>query len=134
MEERLYVDSWGLKATTTDGRLIIDAGRRVSFWPAFRFHLQSPVTFWNRAYQVTLTPDGRVDTLPALRTGDRELGPVQTVSGGAGVRWAFGSDEHPDGWSASLYALGLHTTYSDDLYITERNGLYGALTIEAIFE
>ena len=34
----------------------------------------------------------------------------------------------------TLSMLGLHTDYLDDLYITERNGVFGALTLEAVFE
>ena len=53
------------------------------------------------------------------------VGQNEHVLGGltlANVRWAFGSDEHPDGWSLSLSLLGLHTDYLDDLYIKGRNG------------
>src|SRR5262249_54585436 len=49
-EERLYVDSWGLKATTTDLQYLVDAGERVRFWPAVRIHAQTSAAFWQLAY------------------------------------------------------------------------------------
>jgi hypothetical protein len=52
-DERIYVDSWGLKATTTDIKFAIDASKRVIFWPHIRAHYQTPVSFWKRAYVST---------------------------------------------------------------------------------
>src|SRR4029077_10637004 len=38
--ERLYFDSWGVKASTTDARWFFDIGTRVRVWPHLRFHGQ----------------------------------------------------------------------------------------------
>src|SRR5205814_487489 len=48
--ERLYIDNWGLKASTTDVRWFVDATDRLRLWPHVRFHAQTPVGFWQRAY------------------------------------------------------------------------------------
>jgi hypothetical protein len=39
--QRLYVDNWGAKATTTDARWIFDVADRLRLWPHFRFHAQT---------------------------------------------------------------------------------------------
>jgi hypothetical protein len=71
--ERAYVDNWGVKASTTDARWLFDVAERVRVWPHFRFHAQTPVVFWQRAY----VSEGTTGfSLPEFRTGDRELGPM----------------------------------------------------------
>ena len=37
-EERLYVDSWGLKASTSDATYLIDLNPTIRVWPHVRFH------------------------------------------------------------------------------------------------
>src|SRR5262249_15158581 len=49
-EERLYTDSWGLKASTTELLYFIDIGERLRVWPQARFNIQSGATFWRLAY------------------------------------------------------------------------------------
>ena len=88
LEERLYADSWGLKASTTDMRYLVDVSKNVRVWPHFRFHAQTGADFWQLAYVAERTPTGL--QVPALRTGDRELGPLLGVTGGVGTRIAFG--------------------------------------------
>jgi hypothetical protein len=118
-EERLYNDSWGLRASTTDARYFIDASRRFTIWPHARFHVQNGVDFWKRAYAATSVHD-----LPALRTGDRELGPLFTVGGGGGVRIALGGAGALDDlvWTTTLD--GFYTSFADAIYVTTR---YSAL-------
>ncbi|HEY8142508.1 MAG TPA: DUF3570 domain-containing protein [Kofleriaceae bacterium] len=65
---RLYVDSWGMQAHTVDATLRLPVGRfRIDVED--RFHWQSPVDFWRRAYVV----DGAGE-VPRWRTVDRDLG------------------------------------------------------------
>jgi hypothetical protein len=118
-EERGYRDSWGLLASTTDARYFIDASRRFTIWPHARFHVQNGTDFWKRAYSATSVHD-----LPALRTGDRELGPLFTVGGGGGMRIALGGSGSLDDlvWTTTLD--GFYTSFSDAIYVTTR---YSAL-------
>jgi hypothetical protein len=118
-EERGYRDSWGLLASTTDARYFIDASRRFTIWPHARFHVQNGTDFWKRAYSATSVHD-----LPALRTGDRELGPLFTVGGGGGMRIALGGAGSLDDlvWTTTLD--GFYTAFSDAIYVTTR---YSAL-------
>ncbi len=126
LDERLYVDSWGLKASTLDARYIFDLGRRVAIGPHVRFHAQTPVTFWQRAYTI-----GSGGDLPALRTGDRELGPLLNLTGGGSFRWGIGSSANPNAWTIG-FDLGVTTTrYLDDIYLTQRLSTLGALGLEA---
>jgi methylmalonyl-CoA mutase N-terminal domain/subunit len=41
VSERLYADTWNLKATTTDLRYLIDVAKDVRVWPHLRFHAQT---------------------------------------------------------------------------------------------
>jgi hypothetical protein len=120
LEERLYTDSWNLRASTTDVRFLKERGERWQWRSHARFHAQSPVSFWSRAY--TLTGGG----VPALRTGDRELGPLWSVTGGEGLR-GRGGRARPGAWTIGGDVDVTWTSFLDDLYIGNR--LAGILTL-----
>jgi hypothetical protein len=128
VEERLYHDGWGLDASTTDLRHVVDFGRNFFIWPHLRLHLQTPVSFWQRAYEVAVAPDGSVG-VPALRTGDRELGPLTSITAGGGLRIKLASDADTT-WSLTVQADAVFTRYTDALYISRRTALFGALGLE----
>jgi hypothetical protein len=125
--ERVYVDTWGLSASSTDVRWIFDFGPRVSVWPHARFHFQTPVSFWQRAYVAGAAPGW---SIPEFRTGDRELGPLWTATGGGGIKFHIGPSGEPRKWAISLDADGMYTSFLDDLYVTSRTGLLGTMTLE----
>ncbi|HEY2510389.1 MAG TPA: DUF3570 domain-containing protein [Polyangiaceae bacterium] len=127
LEERVYADSWLLLASTSDVRWIFDLGRRFAFWPHARLHMQSGVDFWQRAYS---TGSATGWDLPEFRTGDRELGPLRTLTGGGGLRVFLGSNADPQAWSLAFQADAMYTSFLDDLYLTERTGVIGSLTFE----
>lgn len=128
-EERLYIDSWGTKATTTDMTLPIDAGDRFRIWPHLRGHFQTGADFWKLAYAATPTPQGI--QLPALRTGDRELGPLIGLTGGGGMRLALGEQKNV---ALTLAADVVYTRFLDTLFILQRIGFFSALGAEVDFE
>jgi hypothetical protein len=127
LETRIYDDSWGLKALSSDGRYLIDIGPRWAIGPHLRYHVQSPVSFWKRAYDV------RGDTVPALRVGDRELGPLLNLTAGASARWAIGPAGNADAWLLGGQLDTTYTAFLDDLYLTHRLATVGVLTLEASF-
>jgi hypothetical protein len=129
-EERLYVDNWGLKASTTDLEYLVDVTDRVRLWPEVRAHAQAPVSFWQLAY-VTKPTSNAGFSEPALRTGDRELGPLVGVTFGVGGRFAFGERRN---WALGLTANVNYTRFLDDLYIIDRLAYFGATTLEVDFE
>jgi hypothetical protein len=126
LDERLYTDSWGLKATTTDARLLFDLTPRIETGPHLRFHAQSPVSFWQRAY--IFEPGFN---FPALRTGDRELGPLVGATEGWTIRMAVGNDRHPRAWILGFDLNVAETKYLDDLYVTQRLSAVGGMTLAA---
>ncbi len=126
-EERIYYDSWGLAASTTDARWIFDFGKRFALWPHVRFHAQKSVSFWQLAYVSGPAPGW---DLPEYRTGDRELGPLMTFMGGAGIRTYLGSEADPRRYAISLQGDGGYTAYSDDLYVTSRAMFLASLRFE----
>lgn len=128
LDERLYADDWKLLASTTEVRYIIDLGRRFEIWPHLRYNVQTGVEFWKRAYEALPTAAGLV--APTIRTGDRELGPLQTIILGGGIRWTF-IETTGSRWTLDLEGDVGRTTFSDALYITERKMGYTSLALEA---
>ena len=133
LEERLYVDSWGLRASTSDAHYLFDFTERLSFDPRVRVHLQDGVGFWRRAYEVAVGADGPLAT-PALRTGDRELGPLRSFTGGIGAHCDLSDRPGARRWVLSLQADSVLTQYLDALYIRHRNAYFFALSLDAVFE
>jgi hypothetical protein len=134
LEERLYRDSWGLMASSSDVRWIFDLEKRFEVWPHARFHAQSSVTFWHLAYVATSEPGSPATlNLPEYRTGDRELGPLWTTEGGFGIKWYLGSGVDREKWALQLTGDGMYTTFLDDLYLTHRIAGLGALSLEGEF-
>jgi hypothetical protein len=128
LEERLYGDSWLLAATTTDARFLWDVGRRVEIGPHARVHAQTAVDFWQRAY-VT----GPGFQVPALRTGDRELGPLVNGTAGGRLRVGIGGDATPSSWVLGVDVEATYTRFLDDLYVTDRVSGLGTLSLETDF-
>jgi Protein of unknown function (DUF3570) len=124
LETRLYDDTWGLLAQTTDARLIFDAGRRFEVGPHARVNGQTAVSFWQRAY--TLRPGY---DYPALRTGDRELGPLVNLTGGGSARYGIGNRREPMKWSLGFDLEATYSRFLDDLYLTSRSSVLGAVSI-----
>lgn len=125
LDERLYADSWGLLASTTDFMLPIDAGSAFRFWPHARVHAQSGVSFWQLGYAARATPAGVAVT--GLRTGDRELGPLVGLTMGAGCHFTA------DWLGVGVTADALYTRFLDHLYVTDRWAGFGAVELEADF-
>jgi len=125
LDERLYVDSWLMTATTTDARYLFDLSRRVELGPHARLHAQTSVDFWQRAYVF-----GPGYQYSALRTGDRELGPLVNVTGGWTVRVGLGTSTSPTSWVLGFDLDATSTQYLDDLYLARRISALGAVTLE----
>lgn len=126
LEQRLYTDTWGLHATTTEVRYFVDVAQRITMWPHVRIHAQDGATFWERAYV------GTIDRLPALRTGDRELGPLVTLGGGGGLRFAVGKAGSIDDIALTTTFYGAWTSFFDALYVKERFSALLALGFEVV--
>jgi hypothetical protein len=131
-DQRLYHDNWGMSASTTDARIMIDVGERFMIWPHGRYHAQGGIAFWERSYEAALASDGTL-AVPRYRTGDRELGPLYTLTGGGGMRAMLVRARHQS-WALTFEMEGLFTRYLDALYITNRRALFGNLSLEATFD
>lgn len=136
--ERFYIDSWGQMASSTDLRLFwdfwaLEAEDGTAGYPALtlsphtRLHVQGPVDFWQRAYIAAPTVTGYV--LPRYFTGDRELGPLLTVTLGSGL-----AAQLTEVVGVAVQIEGLYTQFFDHLYIVDRWGLFTASTLELTFD
>lgn len=122
VEERLYLDSWWLMATSTDTTIPIDVGSSFRIWPHLRFHAQNGVSFWERAYAIEQNAQGAV--IPKLRAGDRELGPLLAGTAGMGMR--IGSPNV----GLTLSADAVYTRFLDHLYIQNRIAGFAAMVFD----
>jgi hypothetical protein len=127
VDERLYTDSWALHASSTDARYLVDLGTRWELGPHLRVHAQTPVNFWQRAYVLQPGLD-----FPALRTGDRELGPLLGLTLGFSARVGVGPAGNRNGVRLGLDLGGTETRYFDDLYIRGRLSALAVLSLEAL--
>lgn len=125
-EERLYVDGWGIKASTTLAQSFFDAGARVRLWPEVRAHVQSGADFWRLAYVASPTSSGPM--LPALRAGQLDLGPLVSVTGGAGARFALDEKRR---FALTVSGDVSYTRFLDHLYVVDRIGYSGTTALEA---
>jgi len=130
-DQRLYYDNWGMLATTTDVHEYIDLGSRVVVWPHLRAHFQRGVFFWQRIVEQIPNPIGPAG-IPTYRAGDRELGPLYTLTGGFGFKVRLNADLKAP-WTLNVQLDGIYTRYADAVYISERRALFGALGLEAMF-
>jgi hypothetical protein len=133
IDQRIYYDSWQLKATTTDARYVIDVSKRFRLWPHARINAQSGANFYKLAYGALVDPTQGV-TVPLFRTDDRELSPLVTVTGGGGLRLALDAPESKTQWGLNFSGDIMYTKYFDALFITFRTAVYSAIGIDAEFE
>ncbi len=122
-DERLYIDDWGMKATTTDARFLYDVNENLRVGPHARFHFQTAVDFWQRAYVATLTPTGY--QIPKYRTGDKENGSLWALTFGLGARYKLN-----DLFAASVQVDAIYTQYLDHLYLFDRIGVFSSANID----
>jgi hypothetical protein len=132
LEQRFYYDTWGLKASSTDARYMVDLSRHLRVWPHLRAHAQSGVNFYQLAYSALLDPNGGI-TVPLYRTGDRELAPLITGTGGGGVRIGLGEPEGEVKYGITIVGDVMYTRYLKSLYVTTRTAVYGSVGFDVEF-
>jgi hypothetical protein len=130
-DQRVYHDNWGLWASTTDLHEYVDVGSRVLVWPHVRAHFQRGVVFWRRIVEQIPNASGPPG-IPTYRAGDRELGPLYTLTAGFGLKVRLNGDAHAP-WMLTFQLDGIYTRYLDAVYISQRRAMFGALGLEATF-
>ena len=131
LEERVYADSWSQVASTTSARYAMDLSSRTTLAPDVRVHLQSGASFWARAQSVV--EDGGVLVLPRFRTGDRELGPLTTITVGAELRLQLTPPATANRVAIVLRLAGIRTDFFDALFVTDRNAVFSAVGFDGAF-
>jgi hypothetical protein len=134
VEQRLYYDSWREGATTTDLRFMADLSDRFRFWPHVRVNAQNGANFYRLAYSPVLDPVTNHVAVPTYRTGDRELSPLVTVTGGGGLRIALTPSTSSTQAALTLQGDVMYTKYFDALYITSRTAAYTTVGLDMEFE
>jgi hypothetical protein len=132
IEERIYLDSWSQKSTTTDARYVMDVSRRLELWPHFRFNAQNAASFYQLAYSAALV-NGNI-VLPTYRSDDRELSPLVTLTGGGGARVALSGAASKTQFGLTVQGDVMYSKYFNALFITQRTAVYGSLGLDAEFQ
>ena len=131
LDERIYADTWGLWASTTEFRFLVDVARRLTLWPHVRIHAQNSVAFWRRAYMAQSGDNGSIEP-PVIRTGDRELSELVTGTVGGGVRFKL-VDDLQKPWALVFELDGSYEHYFDAIYISQRLSAFSTMAIETQF-
>jgi tetratricopeptide (TPR) repeat protein len=132
VDQRFYIDTWGIKATTTDARFMMDLSERLRVWPHVRVNAQTGADFHKLAYSATVKADGTVE-LPLYRTGDRENAPMATFTGGGGVRYGIGN-LNAESKAAVTFAIdAMYSEFFDSLYIRRRLAGYATAAFDVEF-
>jgi len=132
LDQRFYLDTWGMKASSTDSRYMVDLSRHLRVWPHLRLHAQTDTNFYNLAYSAILDPNGQI-VVPLYRTGDRELSPLITATAGGGVRLALGEPEGEVKYGITLVGDVMYTRFLKALYVTSRTAVYGSVGFDVEF-
>lgn len=130
IEERLYDDTWGIKATTTDARYLHDLGDHFRVWPHVRYHLQNGANFYKLAYTPLSGDRNTGFVLPAFRTTDREWSSMMAVSVGGGTRIALTSDKASTRYAVLLGGEVMYSWYFESLFIKSRTAVFGTVGFE----
>ncbi len=133
IEERLYTDSWGIKASTTDGRYLVDLGERLRVWPHLRLHAQTGASFYQLAYGAVLDADGQPLIIPRYRSTDRELSPMVAGTVGGGARIALTSEKSETQLAIIVSGEVMYNRYFASLFIKSRTAIWGTVGLEAEF-
>jgi tetratricopeptide (TPR) repeat protein len=137
IEQRFYNDTWGMKASSTDGRYMVDVNRSLRAWPHLRIHAQTDTNFYNLAYTAILPPPGAPGggqvVVPLYRTGDRELSPLLTATAGGGARISLGEPEGEVKYGITFVGDIMYTRYLKALYVTSRTAIYGSIGFDVEF-
>ena len=133
LEERVYMDTWGIFGSTTDARYLIDLGRHFRVWPHGRLHAQSAANFYQLAYSSPLDPGTGAPIVPTYRTTDRELQSMVTGTFGGGARIDLGNpagDIHP---GITFTADAMYSYYFASLFLRGRTAVYGTVAFDVEF-
>ena len=133
VEERFYVDNWGVNASTTDGRYLHDLTGRLRVWPHARLHVQSGASFYKLAYTAKADDAGNPIAIPQFRTSDRESSPMVALTIGGGARFALTSEKATTQYAIVLSGDAMYNRYFQSLYIQGRTALWGTLGFDAEF-
>src|SRR5262249_71364 len=124
-ESRLYTDSWGIKAATVDGRYLHDFSDYLRLGPHVRAHAQTGATFYRLAYDVTYDAAGQPIDVPRYRTGDRELSPMDTITGGGSARVGLTGREAKTKLAVLLSGDAMVSKFFESLFVRYRVAVYG---------
>jgi hypothetical protein len=133
VEERVYTDDWGIKASTTDGRYLHDLGERLRVWPHLRFHAQSGASFYALAYVAEVDTKDNPVVVPHYRTSDRESSPFVAVTVGGGTRLVLTGEKSKPEIALILSGDVMYDKYFQSLFILSRTAFWGTLGAEAEF-
>jgi hypothetical protein len=124
------MDTWGMFASTSDARYLVDLGEHLRVWPHLRIHAQKGTSFYQLAYAAEVDQNGSAVNIPLYRTGDRELSPMLQLTAGGGARIALTSDKAPTRYAIVVSGDVMYGHYFRSLFIRSRTAVYGTVGFE----
>lgn len=122
LDERLYVDSWGIEASTTNLALTFELWRDFDLELRNRLHVQSGASFYRASYDQWLT----------FMTADRELGPLVDDFVGPALVVSSGRFGPFESLRFDLRADAFYYRFFDSERIESRSGTMIAAGLEAV--
>lgn len=133
VEERIYTDDWGIKASTSDARYLFDLSERLRVWPHLRFHAQTGASFYQLAYAAAVDDGDSPISIPKYRTSDRESSPMMAVTVGGGSRLVLTAEKTKPELAIVVSGDVMYNKYFQSLFILSRTALWGTLGLDAEF-
>jgi hypothetical protein len=120
-EYTFYADSWGMIAHTASARASFTFATHWTIVGEARGHTQTGVSFYKRRYET-------LPEAPALRTAEKEFGPMWTILGSLHLDW-MPQVTWAERFRVGLGADFLHMRYLDHPLIENRNAVIGMFDV-----
>lgn len=133
VEERIYTDDWGIKASTTDARYLFDLSERLRVWPHLRLHAQSGASFYQLAYVASVTEKDTPIAIPTYRTSDREASPMMALTAGGGTRLVLTGEKTKPELAIVVSGDVMYNQYFQSLFVRSRTAIWGTVGLDAEF-
>lgn len=130
VNERGYYDSWGMLATTTDGRFIYDVTRAFRLWPHLRVHYQANISSYQLQPLITSSEVANI-VGSNINTSAPVIARMLGVTVGGGARYGFGKRRE---YGLMFNADFISTVFFNYLFERRRFGFFGTIAFEAEFE
>ena len=135
LEQRFYIDTWGVKASSTDSRYMVDLSRHLRVWPhgraprSDRIRTSIRVAYYRGARR--RRPDRQCRFIEPATASSRRS---SRGTGGGGARLGIGEPEGDIKCGITIVGqTSWYTRFLNALYVTTRTAVYGSVGFDVEF-